>query len=227
MKGLLIETCTERGLVAIAEEHSVIYEKLLSFGYQNSKFLLPSIEEGLQTLQMEPSHLSFIAVGVGPGSYTGMRVGAMVAKTLAFACHIPLIAIGTLETFKPSSLGKFAAILDAKISGVYFQEGELAQSGVFWERGPHVLTLDELGSHLGGINTLVTPNAARLQPLIQEKYHNFKLQWEEKPPDAIEMAKIAFQKFKNNEWCSEDNIELLYLRKTQAEIEKERKDKKD
>lgn len=226
MKGLLIETCTERGLVAIVKKGVVLYHKLLPFGYQNSKFLLPTIEEGLKALEIEPKHLAFIAVGVGPGSYTGIRVGAMVAKTLAFACQLPLIGIGTLETFKPDGLGTFASVIDAKVSGVYFQKGELFENGVQWQTEPQVLSLEELPLHLKGIQTLVTPNASRLQPLFKEKFQDCQLQWEEKAPDAIQMAQIAFRKFNNEEWSNEDNLELLYLRKTQAEIEKGDKDKK-
>ena len=87
---LLIDTATERGIVSIFDQETQLFHADLPYGLNNSKHLLPKIQEGLLSLGLEPKDLHCIACGTGPGSYTGMRVGAMTAKTLSFALEIPL-----------------------------------------------------------------------------------------------------------------------------------------
>lgn len=89
MISLLIETCTERGVIAFFKGTDLIYERELPYGYQNSQHLLPEIQQTFQKLALSPQQLQFITVGRGPGSYTGIRIGVMVAKTLAYALKIP------------------------------------------------------------------------------------------------------------------------------------------
>ena len=86
---LLIETSTERGLIAIGSKNQILFEKALPFGFNNSTHLIPTIDEALSKLQIKISDLQGIAVGIGPGSYTGIRIGAAAAKTLSFACRLP------------------------------------------------------------------------------------------------------------------------------------------
>lgn len=225
MIGLLIETCTERGLVALSADNSLLFQENLPFGYQNSTFLFPAIQRGFNAVNIDAGMLSFIAVGVGPGSYTGMRVGAMTAKTFAFTCQIPLIGISTLTTFKPlttlSDRSPFASIIDAKIGGAYFLKGEILNGSTHWLTETKVLPLKELKFDLEDVVTLVTPNKARLQPLLNEMFPELKFHWEENVPDALQMAQMAYDKLIRGEFSDEGVLELLYMRKTQAEIERE------
>ena len=123
MPALLIETGTERGMTAIVDGEAILFHAILPLGYHNSRYLLPEIEKGLQQLNLAVKNLQYIACGQGPGSYTGIRVGATVAKSLAFACKLPLIGISTLQTFVPDKEGAFAVLIDAKIGGVYMIKG--------------------------------------------------------------------------------------------------------
>ncbi|MBA3957887.1 MAG: tRNA (adenosine(37)-N6)-threonylcarbamoyltransferase complex dimerization subunit type 1 TsaB [Parachlamydiaceae bacterium] len=218
MLTLLIETSTERGIVAIRKNDQLVFQKALPFGYQNAQLLLPTIEEGLSDLKCSAQDLSLIASGIGPGSYTGLRIGAMVAKTLAYACQKPLIGICSLETFVPQTSGRFAALIDAKIGGVYLLKGDYNQGKIEYLSEALITPLDTLKTWLDDVEIVVTPNASRLRPLLESQFPH--LQWEENSPSPLRMGFIALERWKMGQ--VNNDLELLYLRQTQAEIEKQK-----
>ncbi len=85
---------------------------------KQSLTLLPAIQELL-----EGQTVDFIAIGTGPGSFTGTRVGVMTAKTLAFALKIPLLPFCSLKIYTPDEEGPFILFSDAKSSGTFVLEG--------------------------------------------------------------------------------------------------------
>jgi tRNA threonylcarbamoyladenosine biosynthesis protein TsaB len=89
MGALIIDTSSKSGFLAVAQNGVVVKAKTIEDARQLSKFLLPSIE----TLWQD--QFDFIAIGIGPGSYTGTRIGASVAKSLAFALNLPLIGFSS------------------------------------------------------------------------------------------------------------------------------------
>ncbi len=105
MLTLLIETSTERGLIALFDETTALFQVDLPFGYNNSKYLLPMLKQELKESSHTLDQIALVAVGIGPGSYTGIRIGATVAKTLSFAQKLPLIGICSLEGFIPNRDG--------------------------------------------------------------------------------------------------------------------------
>ena len=219
MISLVIETSTERGVVAVFKENTLIYEGKLPFGLQNSKSLFPEIVKAFTALSLNPTDLKWIAVGVGPGSYTGIRVGAMTAKTFSFALNIPLIGICSLCGFVPCFDGSFASVIDAKIGGVYLQQGIVKQGIVSWISEPALCSLENAVEILKDVKTLVSPNCSLLKVKFENLTKNCNWTWIESDPSPSEMAIIAKNKYENGEFSSEQQLDLLYLRKTQAEIE--------
>ncbi len=219
MISLVIETSTERGVVALFKENVLIYEGKLPFGLQNSKSLFPEIVKAFTALALNPTDLNWIAVGVGPGSYTGIRVGAMTAKTFGFALNIPLIGICSLSCFVPKFDGSFASIIDAKIGGVYLQKGTVDQGIVNWLSEPALYSLENAVEMLRDTKTLISPSITLLKAKFENLAKNSIWSWIESDPTPSEMAIIARNKYKKGEFSSDQQLDLLYLRKTQAEIE--------
>lgn len=96
---LIIDTSTDHGFVALSEGENVVKIISLPVGRNLSKDLLPAI----QTLSKPEA----IAYGHGPGSFTGTRVGATVAKTLGYGWNIPVVSFCSLLAFTPQESGPF------------------------------------------------------------------------------------------------------------------------
>src|SRR4030042_5611224 len=95
---LNIETATPVCSVALAENGRIIVLRESSEEKSHAGNLAGFIEEILKEQHMSVRELSAIAVGKGPGSYTGLRIGVATAKGLSYGAKIPLIAASTLET---------------------------------------------------------------------------------------------------------------------------------
>jgi tRNA threonylcarbamoyl adenosine modification protein YeaZ len=223
MRMLLIETSTERGLVAITENTQVLFQEELPFGYNNSKTLLPTIDKGLKSLNLFIKQFDCISVGIGPGSYTGIRIGVTVAKSLAYAAGLPLIGFSSLKAFIPQENGSFCAIFDAKISGAYMITGVQEERQIHYHSEPMVCPLNKIMEHTQGVVWFVTPQKIRLALQLTEIVAQPTWQWLERAPSAEQIALLTLEKFHNEDCSNDGHLELLYLRKTQAEIEAEKK----
>ena len=122
MKVLGIETSGNVGGVAICENKHVIIAKDFGVGMQHGKELIPAIRTTLHEIGWKPGDIDLIAVDVGPGSYTGLRVGVTCAKTLAYALNKPVIDVPIFDIIAENyAIGSIpiCPILDAKRNHVY------------------------------------------------------------------------------------------------------------
>ena len=228
MKLLVLDTSTERGIVACVEGQKNLFSIELPYGLLNSQHLIPELARGLSSIGLNSNQLSGVVVGIGPGSYTGIRVGVTVAKTLSFACNIPLIGVCTLETFIPTNEGVFAVVIDAKIGGVYLQIGKYEKGLVTPLYPRSICSLAEALIILKDSRLIVTPNAQTLRPKLEALCSNVQWDWEECYPSPMQMAFLGSEKLLKGECPSEFDIsdtthlDLLYMRKTQAEIERDK-----
>lgn len=212
MLSLFIETCTERSIIALIKDHEICYTAALPFGLHSSNYVVPKIEEGFQLLHTIPEELSFITVGIGPGSYTGMRVGATVAKTLSYSCKVPLIGISSLKLFIPDQDGPFAAIFDAKMSGSYILTGHKVGDSITYEGTPEICSLENIPERLRDVSILVSPNPENLKKKVEAMHPGFVKVWEETAPDPLYGTKWALEKFEQRAYTTDGSLDLLYLR---------------
>lgn len=209
MISLLIETATERSVVALMQGNEPLYRYDLPFGYSNSKYLLTHVE---QALNLADGKVSLIVAGIGPGSYTGMRVGAITAKTLSYASKIPLVGVCSLVGFTPESDCSFAAIVDAKIGGAYLLQGTKVGGVITFEATPTVCEIERLGPMLEGVSVLVTPKQDPLKARIDAAYPNNRWKWEEKAPDPITMMQAGIAHYQSGVYTVDGKLDLHYLR---------------
>ena len=122
MKILAIDTSSNVATAAIAEDNKLICEYTLNHKKTHSQKLMPMIEELFSACEMTVHDIDAIAVTVGPGSFTGLRIGIATAKALAHAANKPLISVSTLEAMAyniPFCNHIIAPIMDARRSQVY------------------------------------------------------------------------------------------------------------
>ena len=221
MKCLIIDTSTERAVVALTENNHVKVKKELPFGLNHSQALMHYIEESFEDSHWKLEEIDFIAIGAGPGSYTGLRVGASVAKTLSYSKQIPLIGISTLKLFIPLKEGSFSVLIDAKIGGVYIVNGESATGKIYYKTSPEMCSLDSLKNKIDKSQFLVTPNQKQLRVKINDLYPDLLGEWVETGVDAEHASRLALEAFDRKEYSRDGRLELEYLRRTQAEIERD------
>lgn len=106
---LCLDTATDICSVALARAAQVIAFRENSDGNSHARTLLPFVEEALNEARIKPQDLSAVAVSMGPGSYTGLRIGTSTAKGLCYALNIPLIAIPTLQIIAAGAAANQAA----------------------------------------------------------------------------------------------------------------------
>lgn len=216
---ILIETATNRGLIALCERDTVIGYKELPLGLANSRLLEPSLDALLKGAGVLPKDLEFVAVGQGPGSYTGLRVGAASAKAIAIGCNIPLVGFSSLRGFVPPSdfFGSYLAVIDAKIGGVYVQEAIKTSDGITFLRKEALMPFEQFVEQLKAVPVLVTPS---WEPLAKRLQGIFVPEVFETSPSANQLLLESNEKFVNKEYSIDGSLPLLYLRLTQAEMEK-------
>lgn len=117
MNSLFIDTSTKYLCIGIAKDNNVIYKYQQEAIKKQSELTIPFLKKALDENNLTLNDIDEVNVTIGPGSFTGIRIGMCVAKVLASMKNIPLKAISSLNAY--ASLGKKIVILDAKAKRVY------------------------------------------------------------------------------------------------------------
>ncbi len=127
---LLIDSTTEVFSVSLAKEDRLLGESFFELPRGHLVHLIPSLSVLLKTSKICISDISLIGVTNGPGSFTGVRLGLMTAKTIGQLCDIPIVPVNTLDVMAMNCLyceGTICAMLDARkgeiFSALYRREG--------------------------------------------------------------------------------------------------------
>lgn len=97
IRTLAMETTVDDGGVAAYEGTQLVVEQPLERGVRSAQSLAPAIKHLLQTVQWEPQSIDLVAVDIGPGSFTGTRIGVTTAKAFAYAVRAECLAVRSLE----------------------------------------------------------------------------------------------------------------------------------
>jgi len=129
---LAVDTTTPRGSAAVAGPQGILAEARVTTADGHSRWLLPAVSALLQGLGLDARDVDAFAVTIGPGSFTGLRVGLGSIQGLAMAAGRPCVGLSTLDVLAAAAAGSaptIVAVLDAfrgeVYSGVYDGEGRL------------------------------------------------------------------------------------------------------
>ena len=142
MSILSIDTSSQVSSVSVLSAECVAAEISMQGALTHSETLMPHIETALAMARVKKDELDGIAVSIGPGSFTGLRIGLASAKMMAYALHIPLIAVPTLEALAHHCVCegvRLVPVMDAQKGNVYVQE-------FTWRADGDALTLHEESS---------------------------------------------------------------------------------
>ncbi|NLJ72680.1 MAG: tRNA (adenosine(37)-N6)-threonylcarbamoyltransferase complex dimerization subunit type 1 TsaB [Syntrophomonadaceae bacterium] len=119
---LAIDGATPSAGVALLDENKIYYEEISNFKKTHSQNLMPMIDRALTTGDYTVRDLTAIAVTIGPGSFTGLRIALGTVKGLSLATNIPVVAVSTLDTLAFNlnfNHNLVAVLLDARRNEVY------------------------------------------------------------------------------------------------------------
>ncbi|HSO57437.1 MAG TPA: tRNA (adenosine(37)-N6)-threonylcarbamoyltransferase complex dimerization subunit type 1 TsaB [Paenisporosarcina sp.] len=108
--------------VAVVKDNQLLVEWTSSLKVTHSVGAMPAVEEALKQASIKPSDIDVIAVAEGPGSYTGVRIGVTIAKTLAWTLKVPVVGISSLQTLAANGSlfnGLICPIMDARRGNVF------------------------------------------------------------------------------------------------------------
>ena len=223
MKILGIDTATPILALGIVDEEKVLSEIRFNAGQTHAQILLPNIEKILKDSSLQLEDLDGIALSIGPGSFTGLRIGLATAKGLCFASGKPLLTVPTLDGlvyFNRTLPYPLVPVLDAKKNEVYSavynnREGVLERISDYW-----VLSVEKLVAKIPeeviflGLGLEVFQD--RLKELCGEKAHF--LAGERNLPSGSSIAFLGLEKFRRSEFEDLEKAKPLYLRSSEAEL---------
>jgi len=134
MNILALDTSGVTASIAILRDEMVLAENFLNLGRNHSEILLPSIDQLLTATGLELRAIDLFACTVGPGSFTGIRIGVSTVKGLALAMDRPIAGLSALEVLAMNAMGwpgKICPMIDARREQVY--------AGLYADNGTELL----------------------------------------------------------------------------------------
>ena len=233
MKILGIDTSTMAANVAVLEDDKLICEYTINTKKTHSQKLMPMIENMLKLSDIDIKDIDAIAICVGPGYFTGLRIGMATAKAMAHVNNIPLIGVNSLEILGANMdlcNRNICSILDAQRNQVYMNKYILKDDKITELEEISIKPIDELLEEISSSNEDWV--------LVGEAVYKYKEKIEEisnitipSPANNITKAStlcfVARDKMlANDQVYNCYNINPMYIRKSQAEEQYEEKQKR-
>ena len=213
MKVLGIDTVTRVGSIAVVEDGKIITEQIIDTHLQHAARLISTIDNVIGSSGMDISDIEAIAIDVGPGSFTGIRVGIASALGLAQLNNKSLVGLCSLEllALKINSAitdKLFIPIIDAKRGCIYSACYKSNNGNLIEIKKPYVTKLDLLLKEVKEDSVLFGPDMGRFLKEIPEKFKN-SINENDVFPEAGILAKLAESRIKNGSALKK--IEPMYL----------------
>ena len=226
---LAIDTATKIGSVALYDDKiGVIGEINLYVKVNHSNVIMDAVDSLFKLSGLTIKDVDRIAVTIGPGSFTGIRIGAAIAKGLAYSLKKPIVGVNELDVLAHMGENRediIVPLIDARKERVYFSKYRYVDSILLREEeykdGELRESLDDLkGKKVTFIGDGATVNEKLINEILEKDYTIFS------KANSIPRAGVAAQISLH---LPEDNLytlEPLYVNKSQAEREKEEREKR-
>ncbi len=224
---LNIETSTSVCSVALGSDGQIIDHHENYDGQTHATLLSQFIQDALNTVTRKEMKLDAIAISIGPGSYTGLRIGLSQAKGLAFGLGIPLIGINTLQLLTVSAMFReffdddvlFVPMIDARRMEVYTAIYNSSLEAKL-EPCPMIIDANSFSNYLDKSSLIFMGNGSdKVKNVIT--HHNAHFIDGIKPV-AVDMLALSEKAFRENHFIDVAYSTPLYLKEFQATIPKKK-----
>lgn len=233
MRVLGIESSSLVASVALVTDDILTAEYTVDFKKTHSQTLLPMLDEIVRLLELDLSTIDAIAVAGGPGSFTGLRIGAATAKGLGLALKKPLIHVPTVDAMAYNmwgASGLICPIMDARRSQVYTglyrleQDMEILMEQCPMDMGELIALLNERGERVIFLGDGVPVYRKRIEEELTAPYAFAPAQMNRQRASCV--AALGMEALKG---CAYPGVRVVeagefvpdYLRKPQAERQRE------
>lgn len=220
-----IDTATQQVGCAVGGVEGVLASFQSARGRRHAETLAPAIDFVCRTARIDLREISVVAVDVGPGLFTGLRVGMATAKSMAWALRVPMIGLASLDLLAHQvrhSPRLIVPVIDAKRGEVFSATYRHVPGGIQRLSEYRVGTPDDLAAELQARREevlLVGDGAHRYAEVLT---HDPALvergtpgtQW----PSATDLVELAHPRAVREEFVQPWELEPLYLRKSDAEV---------
>ena len=219
MRILAIETSGTTGSVAAFDGSRALALVALDPALRSARTLAPAIAALLQQVSWKPREVQMVAVGVGPGSFTGLRLGVMTAKAFAYAAGSQVVAISTLEAIALNAAegpAQVTVAIDAQRGEVYCGHYRILGGGEIQRDGEISIQateawLDSLDGGLLATGPALVKLADRVGPMARLALRDKWL------PDAAAIGRLAAHRAARGESDDLWSLAPCYLRRSAAE----------
>lgn len=228
-----IDTATKSCTVGLVKDGEVLVNYEVNIGMTHSEGLLPQIEQIFSRTGINKKDIELISVSIGPGSFTGLRIGLATAEAMAYSWKIPLTGVNTLKALAyniPIEGLRLACVLDAQRGNYYLAEYEWEKEELIQKTEVEVIAKSDLIEKLGLVSKpaiiLGESNkidASELAPNTSIARSGLNL------PKGSSIALLAKEQYKTETHEKKDffGLEPYYIRRSQAEVMLDEKIKKE
>jgi tRNA threonylcarbamoyladenosine biosynthesis protein TsaB len=219
-----IDTATHQVGCAIGGHEGVLASAHSSRGKRHAETLTPAIDFVRRQARIELSEISVVAVDLGPGLFTGLRVGIASAKAIAHALRVPMIGVTSLDLVAfPVRFSNrlIVAALDARRGELYYAFYRQVPGGVQRLSEPELGSPDDLASEIiaRGEESLLVGNGALRYASMFSGLSKVELAEQDLAfPRATSLVQLAHARALREDWVAPWDLEPLYLRAPDAEI---------
>lgn len=218
-KVLLLETSGSSGIVALGFGTTIVAHRVLEIAKRHVSDMAPAIAEMLKECGWEAKNLDAIATGIGPGSYTGLRIGLMSARTLAMMTGARLLGISTFEILAQHCLevghAKVEIIADAQQDKIYAQSFENNNSNPISTSELKIVSAAEWIANRDISFAIAGPGVTKVQPLTPAKEGMVVEQSGNINKESF--LALALKKLFSHHSDDPLSLQPLYLRRSSAE----------
>ncbi|MGH9152099.1 MAG: tRNA (adenosine(37)-N6)-threonylcarbamoyltransferase complex dimerization subunit type 1 TsaB [Acidimicrobiales bacterium] len=224
-----IETATLQVGCALGGVEGVLASFTAARGRRHAETLVPAVEFVCAQARVDLHEVSVVAVDVGPGLFTGLRVGVATAKALAHALRVPMLGLSSLDLLAFAlhhTEGLIATVIDARRGEVFAALYRPVPGGVQRVARPRVCAPGELASELMAMGEdclLVGDGAVRYARAFDDARHLSIADGAFAHPSPAALVQLAHAKALREEFVQPSELAPLYLRKADAEINWERR----
>ena len=224
-----MDTATPRVSVAIGRDGRVLGDLSLDGGRRHAEQLAPAIKFLCGEVDVELHQLAFVAVGLGPGLFTGLRVGVTTARVMAQTLRIPMVGVPTLDLIAyplRHTSRTVVPVVDARRHEVFFACYQPVPGGVQRITDYAVGSPDHLAGELAarGEEALLAGDGALRYEAELGKLDRVELAGPGAAlPGAAALVELATARYEREEFSPPGDVHPLYLRRSDAEIEWDRK----